>query len=631
MRRIGDQLSLPINIVRGIYKRRGLQAHGVGMQTRLEESDGFSPANEDGDDASEAQLDKQVTDEGVTSEEASGEGPEESVERPGSEVELWDGLLTPEYETAPRVANAGVLLALPIMRRLKVLETLSAIYSSLGLLSFYGLQCFINLMVFLALLRIKRPEDLKSGCPETLGRSLGLPRVPEVKTVRRKLARLAAQGQARQAMLGLAKVRLEHEKDLLGFLYVDGHLRPYSGKANVAKGYSMIKHRPVRATTDTWANDRHGSPLFLVTSEINEGLTKALDPVLEQARELVGADRPITVVFDRGGFSAELFVRLIDAGFDIITYRKGSKPGLPESDFAEHVYACEGEAVTYWLHDNPSARVGDKDVEWSDGTKGPLMMREVTRLKKTGQQTRVLTTRADLEPQEVLWRLFARWRQENFFKYMRQEFAIDGLVEYGWHDVDPSQDRPNPEYQALTQEIKQASAAITKLQSQRCELLGEPSPEPMFIGSFERFVPCHHAAQELMTKIRTHKNHLQELEAQRAEVPRRISAGDLSCLLTERQQVATLFKVIAYNIETELFHLVAQSYRRAEREGRKLIAGALRSSADLEVTPTELRVTLAAQSSPHRSRAIAELCANLNKLETIVPGTSLRLVLDCAV
>jgi hypothetical protein len=75
---------------------------------------------------------------------------------------------------------------------------------------------------------------------------------------------------------------------------------------------------------------------------------------------------------------------------------------------------------------------------------------------------------------------------------------------------------------------------------------------------------------------------------------------------------------------------VAQHYARTEDEGRKLIAAALRSPADIEVRDRELRVTIAPQSSPHRSRAIAALCTVLNKLDTVVPGTQLRLVLDCA-
>jgi len=120
------------------------------------------------------------------------------------------------------------------------------------------------------------------------------------------------------------------------------------------------------------------------------------------------------------------------------------------------------------------------------------------------------------------------------------------------------------------------------------------------------------------------------LQAKREGMPERISAGDLERLQTERQLLATVFKVAAYRIETELVRMVAPYYARTEEEGRKLIAAALHSTADLEVTKDELRVTLAPQSSPHRSRGIAALCADLNKLGTVVPGTNLRLILDCA-
>jgi hypothetical protein len=39
----------------------------------------------------------------------------------------------------------------------------------------------------------------------------------------------------------------------------------------------------------------------------------------------------------------------------------------------------------------------------------------------------------------------------------------------------------------------------------------------------------------------------------------------------------------------------------------------------------ELRVTIALLSSPHRSKAIAAVCAELNKTTTRFPGTRLRL------
>jgi hypothetical protein len=632
MRRIAHRLGVSIHIVRGVYQRRGLTPQGFGEQEPLLEM--TEAANEmcaeeppgDGAQGVDAAW-TEATDGAVDTTEV------EETQEPGAVcMEPWDGWLVPDYETAKGVKWAGVLLAIPVMRRHRVLEVFSELYKTLGFWALYGLQTTVTLMVFLALWRIKRPEQLKGHSPGDLGRPLGLARVPEVKTVRRKLAQLAHEGEAREAMLKLAKIRVEQEEELLGYLYVDGHVRPYGGRFDLAKGYSMLKHMPVRATTDTWVNDSRGDPLFMVTSEINEGLTQALGTALEQARKLVGDDRRVTVIFDRGGYSPQLFVGLLEAGYDIITYRKGKSKEIAAEGFEKRVIEVDGKKTTYDLNDQKKVRVGSEKIEWSDGTKRFLTMRQVTRRKPdNGHQTNVITSRQDLEPEQVLWRMFNRWRQENFFKYMLEEFAIDGLVEYGCEGVDPKLERPNPAHHALTKEIETLQGRIGRLQSQRCELIGEGRPAPEAPPGFERFVLEHYQADELLEQIRELAQHLQELDARRSEVPERISAGDLERLKTERQQVATVLKVAAYNIETELVRMVAPHYARTERDGRKLIAAALRSSADLEVVADELRVTLAPQSSPHRSRAIAALCASLNKAGAVAPGTGLRLVLDCAV
>ena len=62
---------------------------------------------------------------------------------------------------------------------------------------------------------------------------------------------------------------------------------------------------------------------------------------------------------------------------------------------------------------------------------GKLRLRQVTRLSDDGQhQTPILTSRRDLPAVEVAYRMFERWRQENFFKYLREEYALDALVDY---------------------------------------------------------------------------------------------------------------------------------------------------------------------------------------------------------
>ena len=105
------------------------------------------------------------------------------------------------------------------------------------------------------------------------------------------------------------------------------------------------------AATDTWVNDADGDPVFVVSSDFNAGLTKTPEPILAEVRQIVGDDRRITVVFDRGGWSTRLFRRLDTSGFDIITYRKGHDPEIPVQQFEDRTRVEGGIEYEYTLHD----------------------------------------------------------------------------------------------------------------------------------------------------------------------------------------------------------------------------------------------------------------------------------------
>ena len=96
-------------------------------------------------------------------------------------------------------------------------------------------------------------------------------------------------------------------------------------------------------------------------------------------------------------------------------------------------------------------------------------------------------------------------------------------------------------------------------------------------------------------------------------------------LSTERKHLTNVLKLVAFQIESDLVHWIRPHYARTEDEGRTLIQTALQSTAALEPTKHELRVTLSPLSSPHRSQAVAALCETLNKTDTTFPGTDLRM------
>ena len=101
--------------------------------------------------------------------------------------------------------------------------------------------------------------------------------------------------------------------------------------------------------------------------------------------------------------------------------------------------------------------------------------------------------------------------------------------------------------------------------------------------------------------------------------------SDVVKLAPERKLLTNIVKMVAYQAESDLVRLLAPHYKRVEDEGRTLIQTALSSAADIEVTETELRVTLAPLSSRHRTRAIAALCHELDQSGVRFPGTKLRL------
>ncbi len=142
------------------------------------------------------------------------------------------------------------------------------VYGSIGP-AFYGLRTTVVALLLLALLRIKRPEGLKEHSPVDLGRLLGLDRAPEVKTLRRKLSRLSRSGGAVLFGRLVAERRLATIGPALGFLYVDGHVRVYHGQRDIPKAHVARMRIALPATTDYWANDVRGEPLFVITADAN--------------------------------------------------------------------------------------------------------------------------------------------------------------------------------------------------------------------------------------------------------------------------------------------------------------------------------------------------------------------------
>lgn len=519
----------------------------------------------------------------------------------------------PLFREGTSVPGVGVLLALPCLVESGLLRISRKLYGEIGP-AFYGLRTTLLTLLFMALLRIKRPEHLKERDPAAFGRLLGLDRAPEVKTLRRRLTRLAARHCVEQLGAELARLRVDQRGHLMGFLYVDGHVRAYHGERTIAsRAYVARRHLAMPASTDYWINDRCGDPLLVITGEVNAALTRALPRILREVRDLVG-QRRVTIAFDRGGWSPKLFATMIKDGFDLMTYRTGRCRRINERRFVRRRAEVDGRLVDYLLHDQ---RVGL--------LKGKLRLRQVTRLCESGHQTQVITSRCDLRDVEVAYRMFERWRQENFFKYMREEFLLDALVDYQIEPEDSTRTIRNPERRALDKQIRVAGADLARLEREYgAAAAGNAEQRRPTMRGFKI------AHGRLGKQLRTARARVSQLFERRRDLPKRVEVRDLSGpavvkLATERKHLTDIIKMVAYQAESDLLALLRPHYARVDQEGRTLLHELFAAAGDVRVSDSQLHITLAPLSSPHRTRAAQALCEMLDQTATVFPGSRLRI------
>jgi hypothetical protein len=521
------------------------------------------------------------------------------------------------FQAMEAVANAGVLLALPAALGEGLLSCAERIYKPLKA-GFYGLQSTLLCLLMMALLRIKTIEGLSAHQPGELGILLGLDRVPEVKTLRRKLAELAEQEKAAKLAAALTERWAQGEPDELGVLYIDGHVRAYSGrKHRLAKTFVQKRRQCLSASTDTWVHNGAAEPLFFVTSPINKHLLALIDEeVIPKARKQMSADRALTLIFDREAWSPKSFQRWKAQGIDVITYRKGKQTPWDALDFHPCVVVHDGQAETYWL--------AERSVQVIAATRKcrAFWMREIRCLSANGHQTAILTTRQDLPLEVIADRMFQRWRQENFFKYMQAEFNIDHLSTYATEPGDPERSVPNPERYRLEKSLKAKRAQLGRA---HVRLVGQQRDG---------------ATQAKQAKEQTLIERLEEECAELAEqiggmekrVPLKavMAAERIVQHETERHTLTQLIKIAAYRSESCLASLIEPFYSRHHDEAHAFLKAVFRLPGDIipDEQAQQLRVRLYGLSNNRSQQALIALCNCVNQQQVNYPGTTLRLVFE---
>lgn len=528
--------------------------------------------------------------------------------------------------------HAGVLLALPALISQGLLRyedefNLEKVYYPTS-------SIFLSLAV-LSLLRLKTLSGVDRLPSGELGKTIGLDRIPEVKTLRTRIVQFCQKANINKWSMKLSKDWMEENPELSAVLYIDGHIKLYYGQeTSPPKRFVSRMRLCLSGTTDYWVNDVLGQPFFVVNKTISNGLIQTIKEDLldkfnndvsnQPNQEELAENKHISrymLVFDREGYSPDFFYDLWQERISIATYKKNVTDKWADEEFTEHTGILPfGTQKTIALAERGV-------LLQNKGSKKKLWVREIRSNSKSGHQTSIVTTNYTLSIIMIGLYMFARWSQENFFKYMMQEFGIDMLVSYFKEKITDTTLLINPEYRKLENARKKVTSKLNRIKAKFATLTLQS--ESIDEKTMEKYVS---KKEVLKDDIEQKEIEIEQIKLQKKSTPRKIAYSDLSendkfdNVINQRKHFLDTIKLIAYRAETALSN-IAKEYMSHKDESRLLLKQIYKTDANLIVDNENQKLIVEIHRLAHwKDDAVLEkLCAVMSDTETKFPDSNLIL------
>jgi len=593
MRRKMEQLFAAGLSARAAYERYGKRAGITSRTARLMRVQWGAQGK--AQETPEPQLELELTDEPVEIEEevVSVHDPEEQAVATGAD-QLRGG-------TYIRFAGSWLLLALahalrlhtvvlsrwrgPASFRERLRVVLDAVIIALGL----GQRC------------VEGVRRLNSDSGGLLLRSGG---VPTADRSRKVLHRYVSEAGVMWAHLDMMQCYMQvarrAEKEAAVF-YVDNHLRPYTGKHTVRKGWRMQDKQVKPGTTDYYVHDEDGRPVWRFDVPSHDSLTSWLLPVTAVLRGALGEQQRILVAFDRAGAYPEQLASLRDRGLEFVTYERRPYALLSSEAFTETV---EVNGERFGLCEEHQRNLG----------KGRGRVRRLSVRTPQGRQVNLLAS-----SQEPAWRLIevmqGRWVQENGFKHGNERWGINQLDGRKVEPYAPGTVIPNPGRRRLDHALRLAR----RREGEALRLLSRlPASDP-------KRVRCER-------DLATAREDQERLESQRPQVPKRapVEETELRGKLVHHQgglkMLMDTIRIACANAESELSAALG-SFMHRPQEAKKVLANVFAAPGAVRINRKSITVTLSPVGTRGEQRAIASLLEQVNRARYTLPGDPERRIL----
>jgi Transposase protein len=429
----------------------------------------------------------------------------------------------------------------------------------------------------------------------------GLAVLPELRTLRPRLAAIAGGCDPLALQASLARAMLAADAPALPVYFVDDHFVPYCGAKPVMKGWNTKRRHAQKGRADTLVTDYHGRAVCFVTGEPS-GLAATLPPALAELKKITGGAR-IMLGFDRGGAYPQVFRGCREAGADWITYRRA--PLAPCAAPPRRYFTGRPDAPAECI------TLADETVTIDGyGTARQLSLFEDGQLR-----LQILTSDFTAPAAALAAWLRCRWRIENAFKYLSAHHGIDWLCDYTATLIDDGRIADNPARKAAGKAVKTAEAGLADAERHLAQLLASAQSA----AEKNKAIP---AAQDTITRA---QQTVTAARAARDAIPAKIAVNQArpgaqrALLHARRRGLQMVLRLLAANAELWLAGRL-NAYLRDPDEYRAITRHLLHQPGHIAYHPDAITVTLDPPDSTRTARALACLIQELNATPPRMPG-----------
>ncbi|MBI4708504.1 MAG: helix-turn-helix domain containing protein [Candidatus Omnitrophica bacterium] len=512
-------------------------------------------------------------------------------------------------------AYAGGLLFIPLLQQYNFVRTIKRVID-IKTYEGYTLGQLCLTLLYCDVFGFRSVENFKTVYPEEFGILIGRSLSPSIFTIRRFLHKVRKLKKGEQLMGEFGKEYLTSGLVKWGILYIDAHFLPYYGICVISMGWHGVRQMPMKESYNFMAIDDKFNPLIFFIRPSSEDLIKKIPELILKAKDIakeVGiADDKLIVVFDREGYSAELFREFNDKlNATFISWAKyfdSWKPKIKEEQFDKSVVvnyeAQKSEEIKYFEA---------KDRIMKKYGKVWAIVIQSGRKKK---QSAIYTNDWELEADLIIQLICRRWGQETLIKTLRLDHRIDYFPGYESEELEEQPMVDHPGVMKLKRTKANLAKELHKLKSGFADILLDKVSEEINWREVEE------KKIKTLADIQTIKTQMSLIDLEIDKLPEKVKFDEahkgtkLVEFDYEKKRFLDCIKIFSYTIQKKACEVLSKYYDNP-KDVWQILGMIVRRGAEIKLKGNILTVKLKKFTNEVVEYAARHLCEELNEMAPI--------------